>query len=399
MLLPANRRWKLERMRRLLELFGHPEKCFTSVVIVGTKGKGSTGFFLQNILQETGVPAGFYSSPHLETPRERIRLHGQMIARPLWTSLLNHICGKLETAGSWTKQVTYFEVMTLMATLAFQQKKVRLGIFEAGMGGRLDAVNALGANVVLITPIHLDHEQFLGRTIAKIAAEKAAVIRPGSVVLSARQVPEAAKVIRGQVRRQRAALQSIRPLSRQPGLQGEHQRMNAALAQAAAKTLSQRLRFSLTEAVCRKGLSARRWPGRFECFQGHPRVILDAAHNPAAMAALRKALAGEGMKTPRVLIFGTAQDKNYQAMLKEISGFFEIAVLTPLPLPRSRAVAELLAAARQMTLAPVLLAAESAAEALALASAAAGRQGTITVTGSFYLIGKIRTMLGGRKKT
>ncbi len=329
MRLPAERRWKLERMRRLLDLFDHPQKSFLPVLIAGTKGKGSTGFFLQSILNAADIPAGFYSSPHLETPRERIRIQGKIISKPLWVHLLTQIRRKLgksviaspdtnvsvpqsggkETAviaspdtnvsvpqsgGKETaviaspdanasvpqsdvkggvviageakqsqvrdcfvaknaprndelimkllEHVTYFEIMTLMAALTFKEQGMRIGIFEAGMGGRLDATNALRAKIIVLTPIGLDHQEFLGNTVAAIASEKAAVIHAGADAILAPQSPQAMRVIRARAKQMNARLWPVTQTTRfKTGLLGDHQRWNAAVAIKAAEILSSRL--------------------------------------------------------------------------------------------------------------------------------------------------------------
>ena len=194
---PNNRLWNLERMELLLKWFSHPEKSFFPVLIAGTKGKGSTGFFLESILIEAGIRTGFYSSPHLEDPRERIRIQGRMISKKVWCKgveairrvLKKYSVSPLRMPPRFEKEimrgVTYFEILTLLAALLFKKAGIKAGIFEVGMGGRLDATNALGAKVVILTPVHLDHEAILGGTIAKIAVEKAAVVHKGSeVVLS-----------------------------------------------------------------------------------------------------------------------------------------------------------------------------------------------------------------------
>ncbi len=444
--LPVSRRWKLERMRRLLALFGHPEKSFLPVVIVGTKGKGSTGFFLQSILKEAGVSVGFYSSPHLETPRERIRLHGRLISKSLWARLLTHIRSVIasprfsagaaisgseivrqqtgvirpdgfdrsfwRTSSSAKKQqtprndetaYTYFEIMTLMAALAFKDQGVKIGVFEAGMGGRLDAVNTLAAPFVIVTPVHLDHEAFLGNTLIKIAGEKAAVIHQGAEVVTAPQKPEVRRLLRTRARKMRASLWPVTRKTRlKTGLRGEHQRWNAAAAVKMVERLcgGMALGHRMQHAI-RKGLAASDWPGRFESFPGRPSVILDGAHNPAAMETLVKTLGARPLRalrgqqgpgpSSRVVIFGVAQDKDSQKMLKTLAGFFDVMVLAPLPTARMRSLPELLKTAQPFF--KILIPAKNVSEALTLARAAAGAQGTILVTGSFYLIGEIRKFL------
>jgi dihydrofolate synthase/folylpolyglutamate synthase len=397
MTLPAERRWKLERMRHLLKIFGQPQKSFSSVVIVGTKGKGSTGFFLQSILKEAGIPAGFYSSPHLESPRERIRINGEMIPTPLWCRLLNVIHRELASRQKTPAfgAYTYFEIMTLMAALAFKEAGVKAAVFEAGMGGRLDAVNALGAPIVIVTPIHLDHQEFLGNTITKIAAEKAAVIHSGTDVVMAPQSQAAKKVILTCARKMRARLWPVTQKVKCPiGLLGDHQQWNAAVAVKAAKILQSSFfpdkRERVKKAISR-GLAASDWPGRFEVLRGRPRIILDGAHNPAAIQVLVKTLS-ETFKTDfgGVLIFGVTKDKDSKTMLKRLARIFSTIIVVPLHSPRGKPTAELLQEARCYF--PVQVPAADLEEAVRLGKHLAGSTGTLVVTGSFYLIGDFRLL-------
>jgi len=419
MTLPAGRRWKLERMRHLLRIFGQPQKSFLSVVIVGTKGKGSTGFFLQSILKEAGLSAGFYSSPHLESPRERIRIQGEIISKKLWCRLLETIHGTLarqKEKKAWGSY-TYFEIMTLMAALAFKGAGVEAAVFEAGMGGRLDAVNALGAPVVIVTPIHLDHQEFLGPTVGHIAAEKAAVIHGRADVIMAPQKKAAEGVIRERAARQKARLWRVtQKVSYPVGLQGDHQQWNAAAAVLASKVLLQALntrklnegrqdpsrselkepslRRSISSSAVQAGLRAKNWPGRFETVSVRPRVILDGAHNPAAMEVLVKALkkVPEARdKRARILLFGVTRDKDSQTMLKILAQFFSTVILVPLLSSRGKSPAELHGEAQHFF--SVQIPAQNLKEAVSLGKRLAGPNGLLAVTGSFYLAGAARALL------
>jgi len=424
--LPASRRWKLERMRHLLEAFGQPQKSFLPVVIVGTKGKGSTGFFLQSILKEARIPVGFYSSPHLESPRERIRINGEIISERLWAQILTEIKQRINAKTGMTFDrgyFTYFEVMTLMAALAFKEAGVKTAVFEAGMGGRLDAVNALGATIVIVTPIHLDHQEFLGKTIAKIAAEKAAVIHAGADVIMAPQKKEAEDVIRTRVKQEKARLwpvmQKVRPSS--VGLQGEHQVWNASAAVLASEIVSDALnvmrfdnlqqrsddsgkssrqaRAPISAKAVKKGLAAKDWPGRFEVFQGRPKIILDGAHNPAAIEVLVKTLQQtQGSDSnSRILIFGVTRDKDSESMLKKLTDLFSTIILVPLSTPRGKSTMELLQESRHYF--PTQIPALNLEEAVRLGKILAGSAGTLVVTGSFYLIGAMQTQLRHNRKS
>ncbi len=390
---PAHRRWNLDRMRKLVALFSHPEKNFFPVLIAGTKGKGSTGYFLESILNASGIAVGFYTSPHLHDPRERIRIGGKWIPKALWARLLTRMRRRLESVStSGNGPFTYFEIMTLLAMLAFKEAEVRLGIFEVGMGGRLDATNVLDAPLSLITPVHLDHEQFLGRTVARITREKAAILRFGCHAVVSPQAPEANKVIQKRSRNQKAYRHAIYPMNGAPlGLAGDIQKMNAGAAKKAALLLRSRFGFYISDAAVLKGLVQRQWPGRYEKIEGKPSYVLDVAHNPAAISALVRNLKKDSIHQNSVLLFGVAKDKKSDRILRALGTFFSRAVLTQTPSARSRPAADLMSQARRYF--DQAWPATDPAQALALARKLAGPNATVVVTGSFYLVGAVRGLI------
>ncbi len=393
---PLQKRFlNLDRMRLLLEWAGHPEKAFFPVVIAGTKGKGSTGFFLESILSEAGIPCGFYSSPHLETPRERIRLQGRLISERCWAAGLSEIKRMLfkKRLAQAAEPFTYFEIMTLLAMLAFKAAKVRVGIFEVGLGGRLDAVNVLKAPLAVLTPIDMDHEDFLGNTLAKIAVEKAGIIHAGAEVVTAPQKFSALKVVRARVRQCHAVLHQVKgELGLQAGLFGAHQSLNAAVAQKTAVVLQARFGFVIPAAAVKRGLAKSHWPGRFEVMQGNPGIILDGAHNPVSVRALVAALKAARLKGPRVLVFGVTKDKNFKEMLRVLAGYFNEIIVTPLSdNPRGREIASMLPEAARCFKAVYPVA--SPEEALALACRKLAWGGWLAATGSFFLIGRLRPLV------
>jgi len=395
--LSDNAFWNLKRMDLLLDRFGRPEKSFFPILIAGTKGKGSAGFFLESILTAAGIPAGFYSSPHLESPLERIRIRGKILSRRFWTAGLSDIRRSLMRKRLPVRYgaVTYFEVMTLLAMLVFKRAGMRIGIFEAGMGGRLDAVNVLDAPIAILTPVSLDHEAFLGRTIGKITREKAAVIRPHSDVITGGQTEEAFRVIRATVRHRKAALwPGVNMKRRCLGLAGDFQKVNAGLAARAAFRLRDRFGYAIPESAISKGLRASHWPGRMERFPGEPAFLLDAAHNPASILALVNYLGKAEPLRPKVIVFGVSRDKNSKVMLQSLSRLKAPLVLTRFPNPRSQELGVLLAQAHGLF--PAVLAAENPREAMEFAKGIAGRKGLITATGSFYLIGAVRKQIIGK---
>lgn len=390
---PDNCLWNLQRMRLLLDGFGHPEKNYLAILIAGTKGKGSTGYFLESILRAARIRSGFYSSPHLEDPRERIRIQGRRMRASEWAEGVQEIRRCL---GRWKLpsslgDFTYFEILTLLAALAFKKAGVKLGIFEVGMGGRLDATRVLGPKIVLLTPIHLDHEEILGNTIAKIAREKAAVIRRGIEVVSGRQPREAMIEIKRFVRRQRAHLRQVRPVAFSVGLEGDFQRVNAGIAAKGAEILRDQFNFRVTPKAIRKGLQGREWPGRLELFHGSPDILLDGAHNPISIEALVHYLRKHYSARRPLLIFGTSREKKSEKMLQTLGAFFKDIVITASQNPRSQEIQVLMTQARShfRYLFPV----PDTRRALSFARKEVGAKGLVVVTGSFYLIGEIRKRL------
>lgn len=391
---PQNSFFNLKRMEHLLKIADHPERKFFPILIAGTTGKGSTGFFLESILKTNGIRTGYYHSPHVEDPRERIRLQGAMASQKLWIEGLLTIRRLLRAKPLPGKlgALTYFEILTFLAVWIFATEGAKVGIFEIGLGGRLDATNILKAPLVILTPIHLDHEAFLGNTIAKIAAEKAAIIKAnGHTVISA-QFPEALRVIRQAVKANRGTLWTAKPVSGIPlGLAGDFQKRNAGVALKAAEVLRQRFHFKITTEHSLKGLRSQGWKGRMETFhQAGRRFILDGAHNPISVKELVHSLRSQKAQEPW-LIFGAMNDKNSREMLRIFSGFFRKVILTGIAGNRAKTPGMLMDEARMFF--KCVLTAGNIHEAFALALKAADPGATIVVTGSFYLVGEARKTL------
>lgn len=398
---PKNPFFNLKRMEHLLKAAGHPEKNFFPILIAGTTGKGSTGFFLEAILKANGIQTGYYHSPHVEDPRERIRIQGAMASPKLWAEGLSEI-QKLLRKNPLPKAcgvLTYFEVLTFLAIWIFAKAGSKIGIFEIGLGGRLDATNVLKAPLVILTPIHLDHEAFLGNTISKIAAEKAAIIKSRNRVVIGKQCPEALRGILGAVKQSKGILWRAKPATGIPlGLAGDFQKTNAGVALKAAEILRKDFDFSITPERSGKGLLSRNWKGRMETFhQGGRRFILDGAHNPISMKELVRSLKGDrplkilGGLSPSWLVFGAMNDKNSREMLRSLGRFFSKVVLTGIVGNRAKPVAMLVSEAKGLF--KCVLTAQNVEEALDLARKASNPGATIVVTGSFYLVGEARRIL------
>jgi dihydrofolate synthase/folylpolyglutamate synthase len=391
---PKNPFFNLRRMEHLLHISGHPEKKFFPVLIAGTTGKGSTGFFLESILKANGIRAGYYHSPHVEDPRERIRVQGAMASQELWADSLSEIRRLLhkkpvpETLGV----LTYFEILTFLAIWIFARKGIRLGIFEIGLGGRLDATNVLKAPLVILTPVHLDHEAFLGGTIARIAAEKAAIIKPYTHAVTGKQFPDAIKIICRRVKANRGFLWKAKPVAGVPlGLAGDFQKANAGTAWKASEVLKEKFHFPIDPERSKTGLRSGNWKGRMESFyQGGWRFILDGAHNPFSVGELVRSLNILKIRDPW-LVFGAMCDKNSREMLKVLSRFFPKVILTGITGNRSKPVAMLVDEAKGLF--KCVLTAQNIKEALGLLKKIAPAGKKVVVTGSFYLVGEARKLL------
>ena len=413
----------LDRMRRLLRAIGSPQERLPVVHVAGTKGKGSTVAMLAAILEEAGHRTGRYVSPHVHSVGERISVDGAAIEAADLAAALAVVRPAVESldrsaARRGHRGPTWFEIMTASALVHFERSGVAIAVLETGLGGRLDATNVSRPLVSVITSISYDHMGLLGRTIGRIAAEKAGIIKRGCPVVSGATQPAARRVIADTARRRRARLlqlgrefraayeppaASAAPLapgsvvvaappaaaSYRLGMAGPHQATNAALAVMAARELSAR-GVAVDEAAIARGLARARLPARLEVVGRRPLAIVDGAHNVASMAALvaavGPALAGH---RPRVLVFAASRDKQVEAMLTTARGAFDRVVLTRFSInPRGAPIERLRAACRAAGL-PRPLTAETPRQAFQLARELAGTGGSVVVAGSFFLAGEI----------
>lgn len=389
---PHSRIWNLKRMRELLRIFGHPERGIFTVLVGGTKGKGSTAYFLSEILRRSGLKVGFYHSPHLESPCERIWMNGKPVSPELFAKGISKIRKRIGDAGAGPPPLpTYFEILTLLAALLFKEGRVDVAVYEVGMGGRLDATHVLPAKLTVLTPIHYDHEAYLGHTLSEIAREKAAILVPGRDVVVAPQRPEVIREIRRFARKRHCPVWP--PLYRKnvrPRLLGDFQRLNAASAMRAASILRDRYQFPVADDAVSKGVSSNHWPGRMELFKGRPSLLLDGAHNPKSVEALTRNVKHLFPGRRKILVFGTSRDKRSDRMIPFLAKVFDACVLTQSVSPRAKEVGSLLTEATGKF--PIVIPTVSSREALALAKKLARPQDLIVVTGSFYLIGELRRL-------
>jgi dihydrofolate synthase / folylpolyglutamate synthase len=385
-------RWRLGRMRALLDLSGAPDRRMRVVLIAGTKGKGSTAAFLASILHAGGVRAGLFTSPHLQTYRERVRIDGAMLGAADFTQAveeLRPLVGRLRRAHPRAGEPTTFELTLLLALRAFAARGCTVAIVEVGLGGRLDATNALDPAVSIITSVSYDHTAILGRTLGAIATEKAGIVRRGRPALVAEQRPAAAHAIGRVGRAIGADLHVIRPLGAHAdlGLTGDHQLQNAALATAAADALG------IDGSSSARGLRTTTWPARFERVRGRPAVVLDGAHNGASAEALARDLRRERRGRRLVLVIGINRDKDARAVLAPLVRIASAVVVTRSASPRAFEPAAVARVAARGTRVPVTTAPD-VPSALAVARAAAGPDGLVCVAGSLAIAADARTALG-----
>lgn len=387
----------LANTETLLAALGNPHQDFPAVQIAGTNGKGSTAVMLNSICREAEVRTGLFTSPHLISITERISINGEQVSEAdfaRFTALVKETADELVKQGKLETLPTFFEQVTAIALLAFREAKVDLAILETGLGGRLDSTTAARADIVAITSIAMDHEEYLGHTLADIAAEKAAIIRRGVVAIIAPQTEEALAVI---VRECNAAgvvprlVEPDRYESISIGLRGRHQIANAATAIALAEGLREK-GFAISGAAITKGVATARHPGRLELWEGSPQILFDGAHNPAAARALRDYLA-EFVTQPITMIFGAMRDKALDEMAAVLFPSAAQLILTEMDNLRAASFEMLELAALDNFGATDIQRASSPEEALRVAKALTPVNGLICVTGSLYLIGAVQRVL------
>jgi dihydrofolate synthase / folylpolyglutamate synthase len=432
-------KFDLAHMRVLLEALNHPERRFPGVLIGGTNGKGSTAATLASILRASGLRTALYTSPHLVRINERIRINGTEIGDDefaLLHDVVDRTAERLVEEGELPWHPSFFEMLTAIAFEYFAQNKAEIAVLEVGMGGRLDATNVIEPRVSVITDISLDHQKFLGDTVAEIAREKAGIIRCGGVVVTLPQQPQANDVIGntilelgaqgvsavpyvppvspgsdGYLMREPAGRQEDRdrrttPVSRYPlqvmgkqilietPLVGRHQLRNIALAIGTAEVLSHQ-GFAITPGTIACGIRETSWPGRFQVIPAEgstPEYVFDVAHNPAGAWALRSALSTCYEDRPLTFIFGAMRDKEISEIAEILFPLAERVIATHADNPRSATADEIReAAARTAT---DIEDAVDVASAMDRARSLAGPGGIVVITGSIYIVGEAMRILG-----
>ena len=368
----------LGRIRALLRSLGRPERQCPSIIVAGTNGKGSTSAVLASILVESGYHTGFYTSPHLVELRERWRIDGAMIA----PAPLDDCIERLQHAAAKSGITpTYFEALTIIAFIAFAAAECEIAVLEVGMGGRLDATNVVRPIAALITPIDIDHTEYLGTTLRRIAAEKAGVIHRGAIVLTSNSDPVAVDVLRRRAEHFDNRFLVVTDVHDTP-LAGGFQRRNAGLAVRAARELMPLLP-RITGDSIERGVERTEWRGRLERIEyGGKEVWIDGCHNGHAARTIAPFL-GAHVPRPRLLVFGIMGDKDVEDVGRALFPLFDQIVATePYP-PRSAPVARIVALADSLEIPWFADRDPRNAFLRAIASDARG----VVVTGSLYLAG------------
>lgn len=421
----------LERMRKLAEVMDKPQDKFRSLHIAGTKGKGSTSVMTASILTGSGYKTGLYTSPHLTDIRERIKIDGEMISPEQFASSWK----KVERAIYEIKNensdfhVTYFEALTALAFDFFASEGVEFAVLEVGLGGRFDATNIVTPEVTAITQIGLEHVNILGPTLDLIATEKAGIIKSNVPLIIGRQREDVVNILVQKAKdmnvpsyrigkhieielEQGGAFKDIvgvdkvaSPRARfsvktwdrvYDGLQlpffGEHQRDNVAVAIGILEILRERSTVSVEVEDVRHALKKVYWPGRFEILPGNPRVILDVAHDPLSARALAKTLQEHFSPQRTVVLFSSMADKDMCTILKELLPVMDILVMTEAASPRvaSVSMAEKFFVDRDSL---TVFSEPDVSRAYLKAVELAGPDGRLLITGSFALIGAIKSIL------
>jgi dihydrofolate synthase/folylpolyglutamate synthase len=417
-------KFDLAHMKVLLAALGHPEKRLRAVLIAGTNGKGSTAATLASILRASGLKTGLYTSPHLMRINERIQINSESISDEefaLLHDVVDRTAERLVSEGDLPWHPSFFEMLTAMAFEYFARQRADIVVLEVGMGGRLDATNVVDPLVGVITDISLDHQKFLGDTIPEIAREKAGIIRPGGVVVTLPQQPQANDVIGNTIMnlgaRGVSAVPYVPPVSpasaqfhaehelvsRYPlqvmgkeiqvesPLPGRHQLRNVALAIATAEELAKQ-GFPVTPEAIERGIRETRWPGRFQVISskdGKRQYILDVAHNPAGAWALRSALSAYYEDRPFTLIFGAMRDKAIAEMAEILFPLADRVILTRADNPRSATTEEV-----RQSAARIAAHFEDASDMNAALSLLGPNDGLVVITGSIYVVGEAMQALG-----
>ncbi len=403
----------LVNITKFLSKLGNPHNSFNSVHVAGTNGKGSTVAIMESILTAAGYRVGAFTSPHLVDFRERIKINGRFIDKKYVTDFMNDNFKKIKKY-----QTTYFEVVTGLAFSYFKDEKVDIALIETGLGGRLDATNVLNPKVIVVTNVATEHTKWLGFKIREIAAEKAGVIKPGVPVVTAAINFDARKIIRQTCERNKCNLISvfdetqwiIKDINRdctemdiftrsnkyynlRLQLPGRHQLENAVGALIATELLEDQTGIKVSPSSVAAGFRNVKWDGRLQRISSNPDIILDVAHNPAALARIREYFNEFYDDRKIITVFGILSDKDYKQMLEELDRIADIIILTR---PMTDRAADPEALAREIpkngfniNVIPMV------GDAYRTAKEIAEKDDVILVTGSHFTVGEVLSHLSG----
>ncbi len=377
----------LDRVNQLLERLGRPDRAYRSIHIAGTKGKGSTAAMIESCLRAAGYRTGFYTSPHLHTFRERMRVDNEYISREEFARLVDELEPHLQAVDG----ATWFEITTILAFMFYAQSQIDVAVLEVGLGGRFDATNVATPIVSVITSLSMDHMNLLGSTIEQIAFEKAGIIKRQVPVVSAPQAPEALDVIQRVARVKGAKLVVASRLSpdhqemeQSLPLLGAHQRINASVAVAALR-IANECGLAVSEEAIRDGLEMVKWPGRLETLSSDPLVVVDGAHNSDSAQKLAAALREVFHIGKWTLIVGISADKDIPAILDGLLPIAERVIVTRASNVRATSPEIIEALVVDRGYKPVQAA--TVAEALEIALR---EQSPIIITGSLFTVADAR---------
>jgi dihydrofolate synthase/folylpolyglutamate synthase len=409
----------LRRIEALLQRLGNPHQQPSSVHIAGTKGKGSTAAMIASVLTRAGYHTGLYTSPHLNTLRERMQIDGKPISEEEFAQLTAQLKPEIEAINLIGEfgQLTTFEILTALAMVYFKEKAVDFQVLEAGLGGRLDATNVVEPKVSVITSISYDHTDVLGNTLTEIAREKAGIIKPKSIVVSSPQHPEAMAMIERVCYEKEARLirvgqevtwqekdfclfgaNSKNKLSTRSAilvngrlnsyqinipLLGEHQMENAATALAVLEVLIESgVRISPNSII--DGMAQVHWPGRLQILSTEPLFIVDGAHNADSARRLREAIRKYFQFEHLILIIGSSDDKDIAGIIGELASIVDGVIVTQSRHPRATPASKLIAEFSHWGVHPRV--AEDMSSAITMAQGSAGSKDLICVTGSIFIV-------------
>jgi dihydrofolate synthase / folylpolyglutamate synthase len=408
------RSYNLRRINNFLALLGNPQKKYPSVTVAGTKGKGSTVSMLGSVTHAAGIKSGVFISPHLVSVTERIRIDGQSIPEKdfaLMVSIVKSVIEKNRFQG-----LTFFEAVTAAAFLYFAKKKVGIAILEVGLGGRLDAVNTAGSQVVAIMPISYDHTGLLGASLKEIAAEKGGIIHKNSYVTVAPQARQAFDAINRIAIKTRSKLfaidKDIKITNARTSLRGTyfdiktmsghyrdlytpligyHQAVNAGVAVSLSENINNAYGLSIGKSHIRKGLRQANFDGRFQIFPCEPYIVLDGAQNQASAKALKNTLDKVFNKRHICFIIGVSSDKDCRFIIRQLSALSSQIIFTQADSTRAMPAEELIRRAGGLSADCFLC--RDIRDSILFARSITPKDGVIVVTGSLFLVGEALSIL------